>query len=259
MLFTWQMQTGTHPPWEKSRQKRSSRPSSSGSWRPVLLPSPLTPLAATPGWTRELVSKFRRRWEGRFLFYQDIYTNREQVLLCEDYKEMVEIALKLLRSELPGSLPGRRLVLFTRPSSWHGACVQQKPLPFPEKLTTARKSSRTCSASLSFRSPSTFLTSWCPALYLMQLSMISVFTRSYGSSKILMVIGEEALKTLECHLWYLSDLTIPTALFSEKVDTDIKAKHRCWMSVLYRIWHFGGKRKFEARELSKAAFPLWES
>ena len=105
-----------------------------------MLPSPLTPLAATPGWTRELVSKFRRRWEGRFLFYQDIYTNREQVLLCEDYKEMVEIALKLLRSELPGSLPGRRLVLFTRPSSWHG---------------------------------------------------------------------------------------IPTALFSEKVDKDIKAKHRC--------------------------------
>ena len=28
------------------------------------------------------------------------------------------------------------------------------------------------------------------------------------------VIGEEALKTLEHHLWYLSDLTIPMALFS---------------------------------------------
>ena len=28
------------------------------------------------------------------------------------------------------------------------------------------------------------------------------------------VIGEEALKTLERHLWYLSDLTIPMALFS---------------------------------------------
>ena len=38
------------------------------------------------------------------------------------------------------------------------------------------------------------------------------------------VIGEEALKTLERHLWYLSDLTIPMALFSEKVDPDIKAR-----------------------------------
>ena len=34
------------------------------------------------------------------------------------------------------------------------------------------------------------------------------------------VIGEEALKTLKHHLCYLSDLTIPMALFSEKVDLD---------------------------------------
>ena len=32
------------------------------------------------------------------------------------------------------------------------------------------------------------------------------------------------MKTLERHLWYLSDLTIPMALFSEKVDPDIKAR-----------------------------------
>ena len=32
------------------------------------------------------------------------------------------------------------------------------------------------------------------------------------------------MKTLERHLCYLSDLTIPMALFSEKVDHDIKAR-----------------------------------
>ena len=39
--------------------------------------------------------------EDLIKFYQDIYTNREKVLLRADYKEMVEIALKLLGSELP--------------------------------------------------------------------------------------------------------------------------------------------------------------
>ena len=35
-------------------------------------------------------------------FYKEIYTNEEKVLLRHDYKELVEIALKLLGSELPG-------------------------------------------------------------------------------------------------------------------------------------------------------------
>ena len=38
-------------------------------------------------------------------------------------------------------------------------------------------------------------------------------------------IGKEALKTLERHLWYLSDLTVPMALFSEKVDPDINRQY----------------------------------
>ena len=45
------------------------------------------------------------------------------------------------------------------------------------------------------------------------------------------VIGEEALKTLERHLWYLSDLTIPMALFSEKVDLD----PRVWSRLAARL------------------------
>ena len=39
--------------------------------------------------------------EDLIKFYQDIYINREKVLLRANYKEMVEIALKLLGSELP--------------------------------------------------------------------------------------------------------------------------------------------------------------
>ena len=39
--------------------------------------------------------------EDLIKFYQDIYINREKVLLRADYKEMVEIALKLLGSVLP--------------------------------------------------------------------------------------------------------------------------------------------------------------
>ena len=37
--------------------------------------------------------------EDLIKFYQDIYTNGEKVLLRANYKEMVEIALKLLGSE----------------------------------------------------------------------------------------------------------------------------------------------------------------
>ena len=35
-------------------------------------------------------------------FYKEIYTNREKVLLRHDYRELVEISLRLLGSQLPG-------------------------------------------------------------------------------------------------------------------------------------------------------------
>ena len=38
------------------------------------------------------------------------------------------------------------------------------------------------------------------------------------------MIADKALKTLSRHLWYLSDLTVPLALYSEKVDRDTKAR-----------------------------------
>ena len=65
------------------------------------------------------------------------------------------------------------------------------------------------------------------------------------------VIGEEALKTLERHLWYLSDLTIPMVLFSEKVDPDIKAR------LAARILALKDKKKKKAGSLKlvKPKFP----
>ena len=36
------------------------------------------------------------------LISKEIYTNREKVLLRHDYRELVEISLRLLGSQLPG-------------------------------------------------------------------------------------------------------------------------------------------------------------
>ena len=61
------------------------------------------------------------------------------------------------------------------------------------------------------------------------------------------VIGDEALKTLERHLWYLSDLTVPMALFSEKVDLDIKSRMAAKLLAL--------KKNNKAQKLRKPKFP----
>ena len=49
------------------------------------------------------------------------------------------------------------------------------------------------------------------------------------------MIADKALKTLSRHLWYLSDLTVPLALFSEKVDQDTKAR------MAAKLVMFGGE------------------
>ena len=65
------------------------------------------------------------------------------------------------------------------------------------------------------------------------------------------VIGEEALKTLERHLWYLSDLTVPMALFSDKVDNDIKARMAARLLVLKN----DRKKNTKTQKLGKPKFP----
>ena len=62
------------------------------------------------------------------------------------------------------------------------------------------------------------------------------------------VIGDEALKTLERHLWYLSDLTV--ALFSEKVDLDIKSRMAAKLLSLQKK-----KKNTKAQKLRKPKFP----
>ena len=64
--------------------------------------------------------------EDLIKFYQDIDTNGEQVLLCEDYKEMVEITLKLLRSELPAEkkFTWKKIGAVHKAQFMGGACVQ---------------------------------------------------------------------------------------------------------------------------------------
>ena len=64
------------------------------------------------------------------------------------------------------------------------------------------------------------------------------------------MIREEALKTLKRHLWYLSDLTVPMALFLEKVDQDIRAR------LAVRILFLKKKKKnSKAQKLVKPKFP----
>lgn len=65
------------------------------------------------------------------------------------------------------------------------------------------------------------------------------------------VIGEEALKTLERRLWYLSDLTIPMALFSKKVDPDIKSRMAAKLLSLKMM----KKKKAGSQKLVKPKFP----
>lgn len=64
------------------------------------------------------------------------------------------------------------------------------------------------------------------------------------------VIGDEALKTLERHLWYLSDLTVPMALFSEKVDLDIKSRMAAKLLALKKK-----KKNTKAQKLQKPISP----
>ena len=58
------------------------------------------------------------------------------------------------------------------------------------------------------------------------------------------------MKTLECHLWYLSDLTVPMALFSEKVDLDIKSRMAAKFLALKKK-----KKNTKAQKLQKPKFP----
>ena len=66
------------------------------------------------------------------------------------------------------------------------------------------------------------------------------------------VIRDKALKTLERHLWYLSDLTIPMALFSDKVDLDNKARMAAKLLALK-------KKNTKAQKLRKPKFPQDQS
>ena len=65
------------------------------------------------------------------------------------------------------------------------------------------------------------------------------------------ILAEEALKTLKRHLWYLSELTIPMAFFSDKVDEDIKSRLATKLLSLKK----NKKDKVGSQKLSKLKFP----
>ena len=65
------------------------------------------------------------------------------------------------------------------------------------------------------------------------------------------ILAEEALKTLKRHLWYLSELTIALALFSDKVDKDIKSRLAAKLLSLKK----NKKDKVGSQKLSKPKFP----
>ena len=144
----------------------------------------------------------------------------------------MEIALKLLGSELPGENKFK----WKKIGAFHMACFMAwslcslKAFAFSSQIPHFMMSSIGSDAAVN------------------DLTLHKKLQRFRGADE---EIGEEALKTLERHLWYLSDLTIPMALFSEKVDPDIKAR------LAARILALKDKKKMKAgsQKLVKPKFP----
>ena len=76
-------------------------------------------------------------------------------LLCDDYKKIVEITLKFLGSELPA----KKKFAWKKVRFMAWSLCSMKAFAFSSEMdcSIARKSSRSCSASLCSMSPSTFL------------------------------------------------------------------------------------------------------
>ena len=189
--------------------------------------------------------------EALIVFFQEIYTNGDKVLLRHDYKELVEICLKLLGAELPAE----KVFSWKKVGAVHKArfmawsLCSLKAFAFSSNMDFSEETKENLRRITLFQ-----ITIYIPHFLMSSIGSDAAFNDLSLHKKLQKfqdideVIGGEALKTLERHLWYLSDLTIPMALFSEKVDPDIKAR------LAARILAMKNNKK-KAQKLGKPKFP----
>ena len=192
--------------------------------------------------------------EDLIKFYQDIYTSGEKVLLRADYKEMVEIALKLLGSELPAEkkFTWKKVGAVHKARFMAWSLCSMKAFAFSSQMDyseeTIKNLQRFTLFQVTIYIPHFLMSSTGSDAAYNDLSLHKKLQKFRDTDE---VIGEEALKTLERHLWYLSDLTVPMALFSDKVDNDIKARLAGRLLTLKN----DRKKNTKTQKLGKPKFP----
>ena len=139
------------------------------------------------------------------------YTNGDQVLLCDDYKKIVEITLKFLGSELPAE----KKFAWKKVHFMAWSLCSMKAFAFSSEMDCSKEIIKKLQCFTLFH-----VTIYIPQFLMSSIGSDAAINNLSLHKKLQKfrdtdeVIGEEALKTLERHLWYLSDLTIPMALFS---------------------------------------------
>ena len=193
-------------------------------------------------------------WKALIQFYQNLYMKGKKVLLRQDYKELVEISLKLPGLQLPASKQFKwkkvGAVLKARFMAW--SLCSMKALAFANDLNfseeTKEKLWRFALFQVGIYIPHFLMSSCGSDAAVNDLALHKKLRKFREDDEIL---AEEALKTLKRHLWYLSELTIPMAFFSDKVDEDIKSRLATKLLSLKK----NKKDKVGSQKLSKLKFP----
>ena len=193
--------------------------------------------------------------EALIKFYNEIYSKGGKVLLRHDYKELVEIALKLLGSELPAGkeFTWKKVGAVHKARFMAWSLCSAKAFAFSSQMDFSEETKENLRRFTLFQ-----VTIYIPHFLMSSIGSDAAFNDLNLHKKLQKfvpvdkVIGEEALKTLERHLWYLSDLTVPMALFSEKVDPDVKSR---MAAKLLSLKMMKKKKKAGSQKLVKPKFP----
>ena len=138
-------------------------------------------------------------------------------LLCDDYKKIVEITLKFLGSELPAEkkFTWKKVGAVHKARFMAWSLCSMKAFAFSSEMDCSKEIIKKLQCFTLFHVtiyiPQFLMSSIGSDAAVNDLSLHKKLQKFCDTDE---VIGEEALKTLERHLWYLSNLTIPMALFS---------------------------------------------
>ena len=189
-------------------------------------------------------------------FYTDLYMrgmDNEGNFIRGDYRELAEICLESLGVKLPdgkefrwrkvGAIHKARFLAYAITSLKANSFSNDPALGYSEERKDILR--RFTAFNIQFYIPHFFMASTGSDAAHNDLKLYKDLLKY---KKIDQVIADEALKTLSRHLWYLSDLTVPLALFSEKVDQDTKARMAAKL-IMFR------EEDNESKKLEKPTFP----